>query len=115
MFLLMLRILWGGWIRGGWRKYIKIGKADADDIVPTNGRVRRAHDSLRKAQKIYPNAIVEIIEELGQTTTGKAEAVEAKRVRTARNNGVDLPLNKESHTKPIANQGEKNALNKISF
>ncbi|MDO4434571.1 MAG: hypothetical protein Q4B82_08345 [Alysiella sp.] len=84
-------------------RLLKIGKADADDIMPTNGRVRRAHNSLRKVQKIYPNAIMEIIEELGQTTTGKAEAVEAKRVRTARNNGVDLPLNKEKRRSYKAN------------
>lgn len=52
--------------------------------------------SERQAQKSgYPNAKAEVIQPLGNTTTGKAKEAEAARVRTERANGNSLPLNKE--------------------
>jgi hypothetical protein len=59
-----------------------------------DGSNRRAHTSARKAQKAgYPDAVARPIKDLGETTTGKAKAAEAKTVRTLRNQGHDLPLN----------------------
>jgi hypothetical protein len=74
---------------------LKVGKAKSEDVME-NGKNRRAQTSARKArQHGFPNAEARVIRDLGETTTGKAKAVEAKRVRTLRNQGHDLPLNKE--------------------
>ena len=76
-------------------KKLKIGKAKGEDLK-ADGTNKRAAASARKAQKAgYPNAGARVVEDLGVTTTGKAERVEAKRVRTLRNQGHELPLNKE--------------------
>ena len=76
-------------------KKLKIGKAKGEDLK-ADGTNKRASASARKAQKAgYPNAGARVVEDLGVTTTGKAERVEAKRVRTLRNQGHELPLNKE--------------------
>ena len=76
-------------------KILKVGKGDAEDIMPSNKRVRRVHVSERKARKIYPDAEGKVVEELGEMTTGEAIEREAKRVRNKRRAGHELPLNKE--------------------
>ena len=75
---------------------MKVGKADANDIMSTTGNIRRVHTSERKARKAgYINAKAEVVENLGNTTTRKAKEAEAARVRNHRENGNSLPLNKE--------------------
>ena len=69
-----------------------------------DGTNRRAHNSARKAQKMgYPDAVAKPLKNLGDTTTGKAKAVEAKVVRTLRNQGHELPLNRENSKSYKAN------------
>ena len=87
--------LYSVWEDDSRTEILKIGKADADDIMPTTGDVRRMHTSLRKAQVNYPKAVAGITLELGKTTTGNAEAIEASQVRALREQGHKLPLNKE--------------------
>lgn len=74
---------------------LKIGKADADDVM-ADGTIRRVHTSLRLARKAgYVDAEATVIKTLGTTTTGKAKQEEAAEVRQQRANGNELPLNKE--------------------
>jgi RHS repeat-associated protein len=75
---------------------LKVGKADADDIMPTTGNVRRMHTSERKAKANgYPNAKGKVIKDLGKTITEAAKEAEAAEVRNRRSEGHELPLNKE--------------------
>lgn len=75
---------------------LKTGKANADDIMPTTGQIRRIHTSERKARQAgYPEATAEKTVDLGKTTTGQAKNAEAARVRDYREKGNTLPLNKE--------------------
>ena len=84
-------------------KILQIGKAKGDDRMAT-GENRRAHASERRAVKAgHPNAKAQVIKDLGMTTTGKAERVEAKIVRTLRNQGHELPLNRERRKSYRAN------------
>jgi hypothetical protein len=77
--------------------------------MPTTGDNRRAHTSERKAQQRgFQNAKADVIRELGETTTGKAKAVEAKMVRTLRNQGHNLPLNQERGRSYQANSRPRN-------
>jgi len=87
---------------------LKVGKANSDD-VRANGRNAREATSERLARKDsrYPNAVAKPLRNLGQTTTGKAERVEAKEVRTRRNAGMKLPLNKEKRKMYQANSLRK--------
>ena len=82
-------------------KPLKVGKAKSEDIMTSKeykGKNRRAHTSERIARKKgYPDATVVVKKKLGRTTTGKAKRVEAKMVRTLRNQGNKLPLNKEKN------------------
>lgn len=78
---------------------LKIGKADADDVM-ADGTIRRVHTSLRLARKAgYVDAEATVIKILGNTTTGKAKQEEAAEVRQQRANGNELPLNKEKDKK----------------
>jgi hypothetical protein len=77
-------------------KILKIGKTKSDDVMSTlNNKNRRMHKSERKAKKQYPNAVAEEYRDLGYTSTKKALDAEAKEVRKKRNNGEELPLNRE--------------------
>ena len=77
-------------------RILKIGKAKSEDVMADGITNRRAHTSARIAQgKGYKNAIQRPYKALGETTTGKAKKVEAKVVRTLRNQGHELPLNQE--------------------
>ena len=60
-----------------------------------DGKNRRMHNSERQAKKQYPNAFAEEYRDLGYTSTRKAIGAEAKEVRTRRNKGEELPLNRE--------------------
>ncbi|PDS21949.1 hypothetical protein B0A77_14700 [Flavobacterium branchiophilum] len=81
-------------------KPLKIGKADADDIMPTTGEVRRMKTSERLAKKTHPGAKGRIIEGSERsTTTGDMKDFEAKSVRDSRASGNPLPLNKERSKK----------------
>ncbi len=76
------------------KKVLKIGKAKSDDVM-ADGKNRRMHNSERQAKKQYPNAFAEEYRDLGYTSTRKAIGAEAKEVRTRRNKGEELPLNRE--------------------
>ncbi|MGP1363475.1 MAG: RHS repeat-associated core domain-containing protein [Bacteroides sp.] len=76
------------------KKVLKIGKAKSDDVV-VDGKKQRMHNSERQAKKQYPNAFAEEYRDLGYTSTRKAIGAEAKEVRTRRNKGEELPLNRE--------------------
>jgi RHS repeat-associated protein len=73
---------------------LKVGKADADR-TNSLGQPVRMKASERQAQKTYPGATAEKVQDLGTTTTGQAKEAEAARVREHRANGNNLPLNKE--------------------
>jgi RHS repeat-associated protein len=78
------------------KKVLKYGKAKADDVMPTTGKIRRIHESERKAKNSgFPNAVGDVVQELGVTTTGKATDAEAALVRESRAKGNKLELNKE--------------------
>ena len=64
---------------------------------PSRARVLQSERKARKAG--YPDAKAEVVKNLGNTTTGKAKEAEAARVRTHRENGNSLPLNKERDKK----------------
>lgn len=76
---------------------LKVGKANADDIMSDGKTIRRVHTSERKAQKEgYSDAKAEVVQDLGKTTTGKATDIEAARARGYRVDKPDaLPLNRE--------------------
>jgi RHS repeat-associated protein len=77
-------------------EHLKVGKANAEDIMPTNNKVRRMHNSERESRKKgYPNATATVREKLGRTTTAKAKSLEAKAVSAERSSGKKMPLNKE--------------------
>ncbi|EHG5994734.1 hypothetical protein HVZ03_02295 [Escherichia fergusonii] len=71
------------------------------------------HRSEQIARKKYPDAIAKVLENLGSTTTGKAEAIEAKRIRTLRNQGHELPLNRENRKEYRANSCPKRLKNTL--
>jgi len=74
---------------------LKIGKAKSEDVM-ADGSNRRAHTSARKAQKAgYPDAVSKPVKDLGYTTTADATKEEAKMVRGLREQGHELPLNRE--------------------
>ena len=76
------------------KKVLKFGKAKSDDVM-ADGKKQRMHNSERQAKKQYPNAFAEEYRDLGYTSTRKAIGAEAKEVRTRRNKGEELPLNRE--------------------
>ncbi|UOY06607.1 hypothetical protein L0P88_22125 [Muricauda sp. SCSIO 64092] len=85
---------------------LKVGKADADDVMADGTTIRRVHTSTRKAKKEgYENATGEVVEDLGTTTTKKAKQAEAARVRNLRENGNELPLNRERDKSYKPNNG----------
>ena len=63
--------------------------------VMADGKKRRMHNSERQAKKQYLNAFAEEYRDLGYTSTQKAIGAEAKEMRTRRNKGEELPLNRE--------------------
>lgn len=73
---------------------LKVGKADAERTTSLGDPVRMKA-SERQAQKVYPNAKAEPVQDLGRTTTGKAKEAEAAKVREHRASGNPLPLNRE--------------------
>jgi len=77
-------------------EHLKIGKADADNIMPSTGQPRRLRASELAARKHgYPNATASPRKVLGKTTTKNATDIEANEVKNERANGKKLPLNKE--------------------
>jgi RHS repeat-associated protein len=78
------------------KEILKVGKANADDVMADGVTIRRVHTSTRKAKKEgYKKATGEVVQDLGKTTTGKAKKAEASRVVNHRKNGKKLPLNRE--------------------
>lgn len=86
---------------------VKVGIADADRRHQGAGTAKRTQDSLRKAQKTHPNAVVVERPGIFRTTKGKMRRIEAKEVRILRNQGHALPGNKEKERKYQANSCRK--------
>lgn len=78
------------------KEILKVGLANADDVMADGVTIQRAHTSARLARKEgYKNAAFRVVEDLGVTTKGVAKQKEASRVVTKRKAGKDLPLNRE--------------------
>lgn len=86
---------------------VKVGFADNERKHQTAGTAKRTQDSLRKAQKTFPNAVVEERPGVYKTSKGKMKRIEAKQVRTLRNQGHVLPGNKERQKMYKANSKPK--------
>ena len=80
-------------------KIAKAGIGKAEDVMATTGKNRRAHTSGRTVKKRdpvnFPNAEAEVKSEHKGITKAKMKEIEAARVRELRNQGHELPHNRE--------------------
>jgi RHS repeat-associated protein len=83
-------------------KLYKIGKADLGRVTQSSGLPTRLHHQLRKLAKIHGDENVRgmVVEDLGQTTTSAAKAVEAARIRSVYEATGRVPVGNERSFRP---------------
>ena len=89
-------------------EHAKVGIGKAEDVM-ANGTNRRAHTSARLAKKNsrFRNAEPIIISTYKGITKGKMKEIEAARVRKLREEGLELPLNREKDKRYKPNKSRK--------
>jgi RHS repeat-associated protein len=77
---------------------LKVGKANADDVMSSSGQIRRAYTSTRQAVKQGYEEASHVILPGTYSTTGQAIRAEAGTIINYRAHGMQLPLNRERNS-----------------
>jgi len=80
----------------------KIGKPDLNRITKRTKKPTRIHQQVEKLKKTEgtQKVVGNVVEDLGQTTTGEAKAVEEMRIREYYNRTGIVPRGNERSFKP---------------